>query len=199
MGFQAKGIDAVTGAGELALREIARLTLSSESTTQLIVTLATICEAHVAEVLEALVEDARAGSSSFSEATFKRIEDGMYSSWRSMHEWLKDGFGLQIAGRATTERLGDLVDLRNAIVHGNHRLSRNQTKTTIAAIKTSRKLARALDVQFDGISIIFGKETRTQALSIVRAFILDFDATVVSSYPQLSSIGNNSALKVPAR
>lgn len=178
----------VTAHGERALRAIARLQLSAESPERTIVLLATVAEEHVATILRALVAMDSDKRTRLYQHLLDDVDDSMYRSWDSMYKWFKAGFELSMAGAKEAQEFDALVDLRNAIVHGNGRLTRFQTQKFAQSIGIRQSLSRLLDVSFSGNDVVLGVRTVSLACSTARRFVAYFDAKVLSTYPAMLSV-----------
>jgi hypothetical protein len=75
------------------------------------------------------------------------------SADRSRHDRhpLRDGFGVEYMGAKAYREFGVLIELRNAVVHGNGAASDQQERKGVATLQRLRSMfAKLLDVDFRG-------------------------------------------------
>lgn len=180
----------VTAAGERLIRKVVALRLNEPAVGELVVTLATLGEVHVSGVLDALIDGGADSRSRFDVETLSRLRKDMYGSWKSLFEWLGAGFDLKLSkGDPAAQRFSDCVELRNMIVHGNHNLTRYQLKELGASIKLRERLAKYLDVTFDGNRVIMGQRTAARSMDAIVDFVVYFDNSLLVARPDLRTHG----------
>lgn len=188
MGSKELALRDLTESGEATLRAITRLRLSSDSTERVLILLATLVEVHVAKVLKVLVGINRAGRPRFESALVADVEENMYLSWPSMWKWLSVGFDIKVQGVGPAQAFESCIDIRNAIIHGNGRLTEMQSKNFTASISMRSEAVRRLGVHFVGNRVVVDAQTRELALLAARDFVLYFDSQVLGKYPKLRGL-----------
>ncbi|MEU0877809.1 hypothetical protein ABZ345_04355 [Lentzea sp. NPDC005914] len=185
MGKKELDLRSLTGAGESMLRTIARLRFADDSTERVLILISTLGEMHVAKSLRVLVERGRSRRGKFESTLVAKTEENMYLSWPSMFEWLSSGFDLHIRGKGPAQAFESCIAMRNAIVHGDGRLTELQARSFAPSVATRNDAVKKLGVHFVGNRVFMGEKTRELVLQAARDFVIYFDAQLLAKYPEL--------------
>lgn len=188
MGKKELALRNLTDSGESAIRAIARLRFSDESTERVLILLSTLVEGHVARTLRALVDSDRGDRRKFESALVAKAEENMYMSWPSMFEWLSSGFDIQVQGSGAAQAFESCIDVRNAIIHGDGKLTELQSRNFGASVATRGDATKRLGVHFIGNRVVMGDSTREKALLAARDFVFYFDSQFLAKYPGLGRV-----------
>ena len=90
--------------------------------------------------------------------------------WSSRNQYLR-AFSLPIAGTAEGQAMATVIDLRNAMAHGDGRITNFQASKLTSQLDLEKRLARQLGVQTIARRTLPGPQTRSLALSITRKYI----------------------------
>jgi hypothetical protein len=179
----------LTKSGSRCLEELVYIaTLGYEarvSTEWVVVSCTTSVETHFNRVLEALVDNSGLRDSKFGSALLDQILDDIFKNWESRLRWLNRGFNIAIAGDLAVQRYLTLVDLRNALVHGQGELTSQQQRSFIRLLSLKDKLARVLGVEFRGSIVVINDDVQARAVQICREVTMHVDKAVLTSYPSL--------------
>ncbi len=173
----------LTESGERCLHRLTELGELDLPAAQLITAIGTAVEVHVSRMLARLIVLSGVQENDLGNAMLDHLEQDMNKSWQSRGAWLKDGFGVEYMGAKAYQEFDMLVELRNAVVHGDGAASDQQERKGIAALQRLRSaFAKLLDVDFRGRAS-FGAQTPLKAMAIARSFVADFDRTILALYP----------------
>jgi hypothetical protein len=179
----------LTPSGDECLAELAeafrRTSRGDISGAQLIISSVTIVEGHVGRSLEAMISQSDIQESRLGVAILSEVRDGIFVSWSSMLGWMRKGFGIGISGDRPVQDFLTLVEARNALVHGNGRLTTRQAKTIEQLVKLRSRLRVLLDVELTATRLMLQSTTAERASRICREFVYHLDLNVVAEYPQL--------------
>jgi hypothetical protein len=155
------------------------------STEWVVVASATAVEAHFNRVLESLVEMSDIRASRFGSALLDENADDIYKSWDSRLRWFNRGFGVVVAGELVMQNYLSLVDLRNALVHGQGELTSLQQRHFVKLLSLKDRLRRALGVDFRGPAIVMNDSLQGKAVHICREVTVHVDKSVLAAYPEI--------------
>lgn len=173
----------LSDSGERCLRRIVELYESGLPGPHLITAYGTAVEVHVSEMLGRLVNMSSVGSDRFGSELLRTLGDQMSANWSNRHDWLKRGFGVSYKGTSAAEQFDILVQLRNAVVHGDGYWSPSQSTDSVQTrIKLRKAFLNTLDVAMRDYAA-FGRKSRERATDIAREFVAHFDATLLAKHP----------------
>ncbi|MGR0220874.1 hypothetical protein [Agromyces sp. ZXT2-6] len=159
--------------GLLELNEVA-------PSAMLVSNVTTIVEVYVDHVLDFLIDQDPATQYAFGAALVSAHRREMHDSWPHRHDWLAKGFGLAIGATPEGNRLLSLVDLRNALVHGNGVLTERQTLDWRSLAKI-RSMEQVVKCRTNGRRVFVDETTVTTSVQIGRNYILTLDALLTAS------------------
>lgn len=159
---------------ESALKQVNAVDLRHElDLSTSIVALCSICESYADSVLDARISASIDPHSQFQRLMVEELRDRFHGTWDDRLKWLCQGFQIANKGDGPIQSMLTLVDLRNAIVHGNGQLTHLQTRKGLSRQLTlERELRQRLDVTVEARTIRYGDLTRSRATAICRSFIL---------------------------
>ena len=146
----------------------------------------TSVETHFNRLLEALISGSGARDTKLGTALLEHTLDDMFKNWDSRLRWLNQGFGIAISGDTEVQDYLSLVDLRNALVHGQGELTQLQQRKFTQLLALKARLKRSLGVDFRGSHVIINDETQANALRISRRVTMHVDNSVLASYKNLA-------------
>lgn len=176
--------DQLTESGERCLRGILDLRSADMPTMQFVSSLLIPLEAHVTRVVAQVIANSGAVGHPFVEKMLSSLEKEIFDTWPGRLSWLSRGFSVQIQGTAEYQRFSHLIEVRNAIVHGEGQLTEKQQKKDLKALLSLRKdLSIELDIECRGVHLSFGAHTRDRVFDIAISFLRRFDSEVLATFP----------------
>lgn len=173
----------LTESGERCVQRLSELGQLHLPPAQLLTAIGTAVEVHVSRIIARLIVLSGVQDDTLGQALLEHAEQEINKSWSSRGKWLKQGFGVEYMGDPAYQSFDTLVELRNAVVHGDGSLSDQQQKRGLAALRTLRQaFAKRLDVEFYGRAK-YGPHSSILAMDIARSFVQEFDQKVICLYP----------------
>lgn len=191
MGGRSSSVDLtkLTASGILCLEELVQITLLDSQAKVppdwLVITCATCVESHFDRVLRSLVTVSGVRQNRFSNSLYESLHDDIFKSWDSRLNWLKNGFGVTIAGDRPIQEFRTVVDLRNAIVHGQGHLTEMQQKNLQKLLDLKRSLTNLLNVQFSGPEIFIPSDIGLKIILICRNAVICLDNSALRACPNI--------------
>lgn len=171
------------------MRQLAELSLAMEkgiaSSEWVIISCVTSVENHVNRLLKSLVAANSMPENPFMAALLLEIGDDIYRTWESRLRWMSQGFGVALAGHTEVQEYLFVVELRNALIHGDRKLTPTQIRSLPKLLALKRDMARVLGVVFNGIEIRLDKHVTVNSLELARRFVIYLDTSVLAVYPKL--------------
>jgi hypothetical protein len=188
-------IDArVQAATETTLRALQRLTFSGRgSSSEQIVTACSLAESLVDQLLDTLVAESTVGDTPLGRRLLQKNADAFHQSWEERHGWLSSGFGIEMAGTREGQRLNTVIAVRNAIIHGDGKLTDKQLKNPAAAIALRRNVRQVLDSDVQGRRIMLGVDAGRRSVLVASEYVLAVDAAISIRTPALFSCDEKHA------
>lgn len=175
--------------GDQCIRQLAELYLAMEkgiaSSEWIIVSSATNVENHANRLLESLVTTNSVADNQFMTALLLEIGDDIYRTWESRLRWLSRGFGVAVSGHTEVQEYLFVVELRNALIHGDRELTPTQIRSLPKLLALKRDMSRVLGVVFNGVEIHLDKHVTVKSLELARRFVVHVDKSVLAVYPEL--------------
>lgn len=173
----------LTESGERCIARLTELVELRLPAPQLITAIGTVVEVHVTRILTQLVQQSGIQGDPLGNAMLNHIGEEMTRTWPDRAKWLKNGFSIQYKGRPAAQDFDILIELRNAVVHGDGAASEQQQRQSMAILSAMRKLlSDRLDVEFRGRAK-FANTSGALAMDIARRFVVDFDQLVLETFP----------------
>lgn len=176
-------IDSRTHANtEVALRSLDNLTLrAAEAPSDTVIGVTSIVESLVDSFIDLLVAESGADATPLGRRLIERSTDSFHQSWPDRNGWLDGGFGIALAGTPAGQRLDMLVEVRNAIVHGQGRLTDRQVRKPAFAMELRRRVQVGLASQIEARRILLGRDAGPRAITIGREYLLALDLAVAAA------------------
>lgn len=173
-------IDAtVTPMAEATIRALHRLDKAGAADVAgQIITAASLAEALVGRTIDALVEESGIKSTRLGRRLIEDSADSYHQSWDGRYGILKGAFGVQISGTREAQRLDVVVNVRNALVHGEGQLTSKQTKKLTAALNLRRQVKDVLGSEVQGRKILLSPSAGHCAIGVTSEYVLAFDTVV---------------------
>lgn len=99
----------------------------------------------------------------------------MRQSWANRLKWLRDGFGMDLAGSSIQNDMQTVIDLRNALLHGDGRLTPHQTRSLNKQLALERQLEKVLSITSEAKKLRLSSATAGTCMSIARNYIIYID------------------------
>lgn len=173
----------LTESGERCIRRLNELASLSLPPPQLISSVGTVVEVHVAYILDRLIDHSRVADNPVGEALLGDARKAINSTWDKRGDWLTNPFGVGYRGDQTWERFKVVIEARNAVMHGDGAMSANQAGMSLPKVLLLRRsLLNELNIRLDTQSQ-YGADTSQRALEIARRFVAHFDSVVIARHP----------------
>lgn len=160
---------------EDALRAISELGSSSPSSQSVVIGVATTVEIYIDHLLATFIRESGVQTSRFGSALVAETSDSMRQSWANRLKWLRDGFGLDLAGTSVQNEMQTVIDLRNALLHGDGKLTPHQTRSLNKQLALERQLEKVLAVVSEAKRLRLTTATAGRSKSIAREYIIYID------------------------
>ncbi len=132
-----------------------------------------------------LVDQSAVPESMLGAALLAVHQKSLTDSWSSRFEWLSKGFGIPMSGTRQAQAMRQLVELRNAIVHGSMALTDRQMADIRKMIELKRSLLSTLDVHCVGRAVRLGEQTLRRTMQTSVDFVTELDRLALRSYPRI--------------
>lgn len=167
---------------ETTLRSLHRIVATgignAEST---IVTSASLAESLVDQFIDLLVAESNIGQTAFGRRLLSKSGDSFHRSWDDRNGWLKEGFGVAMAGTREGQRLKTVIAVRNAIIHGDGQLTTRQIKNASGAIELRRSVRDVLASDVQGRRLMLSDKSGNRAMTVVSEYVLSLDDAVTAA------------------
>ncbi|MFC8492431.1 hypothetical protein ACFUJU_16870 [Streptomyces sp. NPDC057235] len=179
----------LTAAGEVTLRRISVLGTRKYQATDhdgiraTVISCTTLIEAHIDGAIKRLFASDVAMREPLTRILHQEVEDSIYRTWESRRKWLSSAFGINIAGDRAYQEFEAVIALRNALVHGDGRLTDLQISKVKDMFALAEKLTRVLGVQIDGRVAHLCPEVALKSAIVSKEFLLHFDAALLGTHP----------------
>jgi hypothetical protein len=181
----------LTRSGTLSLEELVQVTILSSQvevpSDWIVVTCTTCIESHFDRVLNCLIEASGAGHDRFSNSLLENSRDEIFKTWDSRLKWLDSGFAVSIAGDRPIQEYRTLVELRNAIVHGQGSLTEIQLRNFQRLLDLKRRMTRLMEVQFHGHKVLLPPYIGPKVIQICRSAIVCLDTALLQAHPGIEA------------
>lgn len=179
----------LTSSGEKCLTRLADLQMQSHregfSSDWIITSTVTALDAHTSRLLAQLIDLSSVRANVAGNAMYEHLREEMYRSWPNKLDWFKKAMQLPLAGDRPFQEFEVVIDLRNALVHGDGLLTPIQVRSLPKLVLLRKQLAKLLNVDCVGKRVHLSSDTPTRALAIARAFLVRCDEVVLHRYPTI--------------
>lgn len=177
----------ISTSGETTIHRIASLLTESnhgdKGRGSVVVTFATLTEAHVDASIRQLFSLSGVLESELSRHLYSEVQDSIYRTWDSRYRWLSQAFDIKVKGTRYEQDFGLLVELRNSIVHGNGSLTSLQVSKVPQMIAIRTGLKRCLGLEAEGRKFLLNAGIAKPAAKICRDYIIGFDQEIKARFP----------------
>ena len=169
----------ISDSAEICLTALSRLYHDHETgkhaAESLVVSCASAVEAYFDTVLTALILRNRPGDNRLFTALLGEVREDIFRTWDSRLTWLRQGFGISIAGDSATQNFRYVVELRNSLVHGGGMLTDYQVRDFARACQLKRQMSLHLGVHFKGRLILLMPGMGKKAVDLSRKIVCHLD------------------------
>jgi hypothetical protein len=113
--------------------------------------------------------------------------DEIFKTWDSRLKWLDNGFAVTIAGDRPIQEYRTLVELRNAVVHGQGHLTEYQSRNFQKLLALKQGMSRLLGVQFHGHEVLLPPYIGHKVIQICRSAIVCLDTALLQAHPMIGA------------
>ncbi|MUN64460.1 hypothetical protein GMA12_15140 [Kocuria sediminis] len=143
-----------------------------------IISAASLAEALVGKSIDLLVDESGIKSTRLGRRLIQDSAESYHQTWDGRYGILRDAFGVQLAGNREAQRLNVVVDVRNAIVHGEGQLTSRQTKKLTNVLSMRRQINEVLESEVQGKKIVLSPTAGRCAIRVASDYALAFDAAI---------------------
>ena len=166
---------------EVTVRRLTRVLVERTPPSSAITVAVATTEAHVDAIIQQLFDLSCARKSKLGEFLIERSISTFTQTWPARHQVLRDGFGVAIEPQTLVQHLLLIVDVRNALAHGDGALTAVQTTSWSRANELRRNLERKLQVSVAGRSIIITRESLEIAIRMLIDYVIGLDVAVAAT------------------
>lgn len=179
--------------GEETLRSVAAISLDATKHTgsprETVMALGTLLEQYVDRLVELSVLASGVGATTVGQFLMDASDIGHSKTWNHRRTALRELVGINVSGTQIGERVRALIELRNAIAHGNGHLTHFQTKTLSSTFRIQESISEHFQVGFSGKRLIYAPETTESAIRATRAYILLIETHIDEKDGQIRTAG----------
>ncbi|WP_223934573.1 HEPN domain-containing protein [Arthrobacter sp. StoSoilB5] len=117
-------------------------------------------------------------TTSFGRQLVQRNANSFHQSWDERNLWLDKGFGIALSQFSEAKSLTTIVEVRNAIVHGNNQLTDRQAKSLFKVLELKKRLSLDLQSELQGRVIVLKANAGQLAIEIAANFVVSLDEAV---------------------
>lgn len=160
---------------ENAIYRLTQLQASGSPVAGVISSSVSITEVRIDAMIDSLVEAHPHAQSGFGSFMLGRVRSDLHLNWRSRTQALGKGFGVSPGVQQTSQRFDYLVDLRNAIAHGDGGLTAFQIARTSAGIELRRNIEKTFEIVVAGRKLKLNQRAGDIGVSIACEYLLAMD------------------------
>ena len=182
----------LTQEAESVLRSLSHLAANNPNASHFIIASMPPVEVHVSDSLRLLVKETRIGDNLFGQFALDELGDSLTINWPSRIKALSAGFGIELSGTREWQDFDTLIDLRNALIHGDGNLSEKQRVMKLTKIlDLKRRWRRTLDAEWSARGVILGSQSVTLSLKVTFDFLTLFDKSLRDYRHRVRSMRNH--------
>lgn len=106
--------------------------------------------------------------------------DSYLQTWAEREKILKNVFGFSVSGSKVGQEFQLLVEVRNALMHGNGSFTSQQSKNFTSILALKKQLARTLSVQVQGQELILEGLNRVRVCDAASNYLVEADLKCMS-------------------
>lgn len=168
----------VSAEAEATIRRLSALLVESDPYSSALTTAVATAEAHVDATIQQLLDRSDARNSQLGAFLIDRSTASFRQTWSARHELLRDAFGIVVEPQALVQQLSLIVDVRNALAHGDGSLTPVQTTSWLKANELRRNLERRLHVSVEGRIITITSESVQTAVEMLIDYVIGLEMAV---------------------
>ena len=171
----------VTLATELTIGRIREAGISTITARDLILTIVPEVESRIEEMIRELVSRAKFAPTALGSFLIKDNLDSYFQSWKEREKILKDVFGFSVSGSKIGQDFQLLVDVRNALMHGNGSFTSQQSQSLTAVLTLKKKLGVDLSVEVQGQKLLLDGLNRIKVCDAASKYLVEADLKCMGS------------------
>lgn len=165
----------ITGPTELAVRRLSQLPATVSHTAGIISSSVSITEVRIDEMIDSLIELHPHAQTDFGSYILDRMRSGFHQNWSNRIEVLRRGFAISPVSQTISQKFDQLVNLRNALAHGDGRLTALQTARPSAGIELRRSIERTFGIAVAGRELRLNHGAGAVAVTVACDYLLAMD------------------------
>lgn len=172
-------VDGQVGAdAELVVGVLSQISCTSDTRGAAIISAIATVEAHVDATVKLLTDMDRQTRSKLGNYLVDQYESDFSRNWKSRQSVLRDGFGVFVESERVAQDLKIVVDVRNALMHGDGKLTDLQSAKWRTVVTLRRDMARRLDIELQGRRLVIGEGSAKKACSILIEYVLQLERSI---------------------
>lgn len=165
----------VTFATELTIGRIREAGISPITARDLVLTVVPEVELRIDDMIRELVSRAKFAPTVLGSFLIKDNLDSYFQSWSEREKILKDVFGFSVSGSKIGQDFQILVEVRNALMHGNGSFTSQQSKNLASVLSLKKKLGGDLSVEVQGQKLILDGLNRVKVCDAASNYLVTAD------------------------
>lgn len=175
----------VSFATELSVLRIRNAGVSSLSPKDLVLTVVPEVETRIDEMLRELVSSSRFASTPVGSFLIKDKLDSYLQTWSERERILATMFGFNVSGSTVGQRFQLLLEVRNALMHGNGSLTLQQSKKFGTLLDLRKRLSKELCIEVQGKVLILDDLDRNKLCTAASSYLVEVDHIYVANLQAL--------------
>lgn len=144
-------------------------------------------EALADRFIDLLVLESGVGSTQLGKNLLREYNDSFHQSWPARNGILKKGFGIQAASMPIWDDMELVIEVRNAIVHGDGGLTNRQLKDSASLITMRKRISKLLHSDIQGRMVRLSDEAGVLSAEIAIKYAVALDEAVSLVRPALDA------------
>ncbi|PCC43887.1 hypothetical protein CIK65_04645 [Brevibacterium aurantiacum] len=164
--------------GELVVGVLSQMSCTSDRREGAIVGAIATVEAYVDATVKRLIDMDSRTRSQLGNYLIDQYISELSRNWKSRHSVLRDGFGVFVESESVAQNLKIVVDVRNALMHGDGKLTDLQSAKWKSVVALRRDMANRLDIELQGRRLVLGEDSVKLACSILIEYVLQLERSI---------------------
>ena len=148
-----------------------------------IVAVSSRVEALADRFIDLLIRDSGVDSTQLGKNLLQEYGDSFHQSWLARNRVLKNGFGIQAVSMPAWQDMELVIEVRNAIVHGDGGLTSRQAKDPASLITMRKRMAKLLRSDVQGRLVRLSDEAGVLSAEIAIRYATSLDEVVSAVRP----------------
>ena len=178
-------IPKVSFATELSVLRIRNAGVSALTSRDLVLTVVPEVEARIDEMLRELVRSSPFASTPVGSFLIKDKLDSYLQTWSERERILTNIFGFNVSGSTVGQNFQLLLEVRNALMHGNGSLTLQQSKKFGSLLDLKKRLSKELSIEVQGKVLLLDDLDRNKLCTAASSYLVEADLIYVASLQQL--------------